>query len=72
MRAQPPAIMKGWIDRVFRPGVAYDYPPGVGPGGALIGLLRARCALVFNASNTPWDRELAAFGNPLERLWKDA
>jgi putative NADPH-quinone reductase len=26
MRA-PPAIMKGWIDRVFRPGVAYDYPP---------------------------------------------
>jgi putative NADPH-quinone reductase len=56
---QPPAIMKGWIDRVFRPGVAYDYPPGVGPGGALIGLLRARCALVFNTSNTPWDREPA-------------
>jgi putative NADPH-quinone reductase len=22
---QPPAILKGWIDRVFRPGVAYEY-----------------------------------------------
>jgi putative NADPH-quinone reductase len=22
---QPPAIMKGWIDRVFRPGVAYRF-----------------------------------------------
>jgi NAD(P)H dehydrogenase (quinone) len=68
---QPPAILKGWIDRVFRPGVAYDYPPGVGPEGAAIGLLRAKCALVFNTSNTPWDREVSVFGNPLEALWKD-
>ena len=22
---QPPAILKGWLDRVFRPGIAYDY-----------------------------------------------
>ena len=22
---QPPAILKGWLDRVFRPGVAYEY-----------------------------------------------
>jgi NAD(P)H dehydrogenase (quinone) len=22
---QPPAILKGWVDRVFRPGVAYEY-----------------------------------------------
>ena len=21
---QPPAILKGWIDRVIRPGIAYD------------------------------------------------
>jgi putative NADPH-quinone reductase len=32
--------------------------------------LRARSALVFNTSNTPEERELAAFGDPLEALWK--
>lgn len=67
----PPAILKGWIDRVFHPGVAYDYPPGVGPAGVPKGLLRARCGLVFNTSETPWDRELAVFGNPLDRIWRD-
>jgi putative NADPH-quinone reductase len=67
---QPPAIMKGWIDRVFRVGVAYDYPPGAGRDAKPVGLLRAKAALVFNTSNTPWDRELAVFGNPLEGLWK--
>src|SRR5690349_21814022 len=30
---QPPAILKGWIDRVFRLNTAYGYPPGVGPEG---------------------------------------
>jgi putative NADPH-quinone reductase len=68
---QPPAILKGWIDRVFRPGVAYDYPNGVGAEGLPVGLLGAKAALVFNTSNTPWDREVNVFGNPLERLWKD-
>ncbi|MCW7538671.1 NAD(P)H-dependent oxidoreductase [Aquabacterium sp. A7-Y] len=67
---QPPAILKGWIDRCFRPGLAYDYPPGVCPEGEPVGLLRARVALVFNTSNTPWAREVAVFGNPLEGLWK--
>ena len=67
---QPPAILKGWIDRVFRPGVAYDYPPDGGPEGPPIGLLRATCGLVFNTSNTPWEREVAVFGNPLHGLWK--
>jgi NAD(P)H dehydrogenase (quinone) len=68
---QPPAIMKGWIDRVFRPGLAYDYPQGVGPEGVPLGLLRARCAVVFNTSNTLPQREAAAFGDPLENLWKN-
>jgi putative NADPH-quinone reductase len=68
---QPPAILKGWIDRVFRPGVAYDYPTGAGPESALMGLLRAKAALVFNTSNTTWKREVEVFGNPLEGLWKN-
>jgi putative NADPH-quinone reductase len=68
---QPPAILKGWVDRVFRPGVAYDYPRGAGPEAPAIGLLRAKAALVFNTSNTAAEREAAAFGDPLEALWKN-
>jgi NAD(P)H dehydrogenase (quinone) len=67
---QPPAIMKGWIDRVFRLNTAYDYPEGVGPEGVPRGLLRARHALVINTSNTPAEREAAAFGDPLQVLWE--
>jgi putative NADPH-quinone reductase len=67
---QPPAILKGWIDRVFRPGTAYGYPPGVPPEGVPAGLLRAREALVFNTSNTPPAREAEAFGDPLDTLWR--
>jgi putative NADPH-quinone reductase len=67
---QPPAILKGWIDRVFRLGTAYGYPPGVPPEGEPVGLLKARHALVFNTSNTPAQREQQVFGDPLELLWK--
>ena len=67
---QPPAILKGWIDRVFRPGVAYEYPPGAGPDAPLQGLLKARAALIFNTSNTPPARERDVFGDPLDLLWK--
>lgn len=34
---QPPAILKGWVDRVFRLGTAYAYPSGVGPEGVPVG-----------------------------------
>jgi NAD(P)H dehydrogenase (quinone) len=68
---QPPAILKGWIDRVFRLGTAYDYPEGVSPDGVPIGLLRAKQALIFNTSNTPSGRETDLFGDPLEALWKN-
>ncbi|WND81020.1 NAD(P)H-dependent oxidoreductase [Lysobacter capsici] len=66
---QPPAMLKGWIDRVFRLDTAYAYPPGVSYEGVPVGLLKARHALVFNTSNTPADREMAAFGDPLEAIW---
>jgi NAD(P)H dehydrogenase (quinone) len=68
---QLPAILKGWVDRVFRLHTAYSYPAGVGPEGVPVGLLKARVALVFNTSNTPSEREAARFGDPLETLWKN-
>jgi NAD(P)H dehydrogenase (quinone) len=67
---QPPAILKGWIDRVFRLGTAYAYPPGVTYAGVPVGLLGAAHAVVINTSNTPAEREAAVFGDPLDALWK--
>ena len=66
---QPPAILKGWIDRVFRLDTAYGYPPGTSWDGVPVGLLRARHALIFNTSNTPAEREAAVFGDPLQAIW---
>ena len=68
---QPPAVLKGWIDRVIRPGVAYEFLEGDSGEGVPKGLLKAKAALVFSTSNTPEDREKAAFGDPLETLWKN-
>jgi NAD(P)H dehydrogenase (quinone) len=68
---QPPAILKGWVDRVFRPGVAYRFGEGDGGEGVPIGLLGARAALILNTSNTPEERERSVFGDPLEMLWKN-
>jgi NAD(P)H dehydrogenase (quinone) len=68
---QPPAILKGWVDRVLRSGVAYRFLEGDNGEGVPVGLLRARTALVFNTANTPPVREAQAFGDPLETLWKN-
>ncbi|GBE17469.1 hypothetical protein BMS3Abin16_00052 [archaeon BMS3Abin16] len=68
---QPPAILKGWIDRVIRPGVAYEFLEDDKGGGVPKGLLKARTALVFNTSNTATDREKKVFGDPLETIWKN-
>lgn len=68
---QPPAILKGWIDRVMRPGIAYEFEEIDKGEGVPIGLLKAQCAIVFNTSNTPSERERNVFGDPLELLWKN-
>lgn len=67
---QPPAILTGWIDRVVRPGVAYEFQEGDSGEGVPIGLLRAKTAVVLNTSNTPEARELEAFGDPLDAIWR--
>lgn len=68
---QPPAIVKGWVDRVLRKGIAYQFEEGDQGGGVPEGLLIATKAIVLNTSNTPEDRELKVFGDPLERIWRD-
>ncbi len=68
---QPPAILKGWVDRVIRPGIAYNFLEGDKGEGVPIGLLKAKAAIVFNTANTPEEREKNVFGDPLELIWKN-
>ena len=68
---QPPAILKGWVDRVMRPGVAYKFLDGDQGEGIPVGLLKAKAAIVFNTANTPAERERDVFGDPLELLWRN-
>ncbi|HRZ13905.1 MAG TPA: NAD(P)H-dependent oxidoreductase [Candidatus Omnitrophota bacterium] len=67
---EPPAILKGWVDRVLRAGVAYDFPDGPeGAAGLPIKLLKIKTALVLNTSDTAAARERRVLGDPLQRLW---
>jgi len=67
----PPANLTGWVDRVIRPGVAYEFLESDGGEGVPRGLLRARIAVVFNTANTFPEREQIAFGDPLQTIWKN-
>jgi len=62
---QPPAMLRGWQDRVLRQGPVYEFTPD-----GVVGHLKGKRALVLTTSNTPRDVELKVFGDPLENLWK--
>jgi len=65
----PPAILRGWVDRVLRAGRAYNFVPD-GQGGARpVGLLKAAVGLVFTTANTPHEKEVELFGDPLNTHW---
>jgi NAD(P)H dehydrogenase (quinone) len=60
-----PAIMKGWIDRTFAPGVAYHDD---GKGGPIRpGLSRLRRMLVVTTLGSPWWLARIVMREPLRR-----
>lgn len=63
---QPPAIIKGWIDRVFLPEVAYHFKQDDKGESIPVGLLKAKIALVINTSNSPTTSE----NDVLDSIWK--
>lgn len=65
----PPAMLKGWVDRVLRSGVAYAFRPDETGKVSFVTLLKAHRALVFTTSNTPAEMERELYGDPLENLW---
>lgn len=62
----PPAILKGWIDRVIRQGFCYAFTEN-GP----VRKLEGHHALIFTTGNTPPEIEKEVNGDPLENLWKN-
>ena len=63
-----PAILKGFIDRVFAPGVAFKLDPD---GGRLIPLLgNIRYFWVVTTTGSPWWIVHLYMGNPVKRLLK--
>lgn len=68
--SRPPAILCGWVDRVLRAGRAYNFVPDGKGGAKAVGLLKAQVALVINTANTPQEKEVELFGDPLDVLWR--
>ena len=62
---QPPSLLKGWLDRVLRPGVAYEPADAERAEPAPAPLLGGKSALVFAT------REQAARSGLLERVWME-
>ena len=60
---QPPALLKGWVDRVLRPGVAYEPADTELPERALAPLLGDKAALVLAT------RDAESRSGLLEKVW---
>lgn len=63
----PPALLKGFIDRVFRPGVAYEFEGFDLLAKKKSGLLEGKKALVFTTTDYPEPTGI----DPSAALWKD-
>lgn len=61
----PPAILRGWIDRVFRQGFAYRFTEK-GP----IPLLGDKTVQIFVTANSPEHVIRDVYGVPIEKFWR--
>jgi NAD(P)H dehydrogenase (quinone) len=64
----PPALLKGWVDRVFRPGVAYEFEGQEFLRKRKTPLLSEKKALVFATSHATEEDDPGL----LERFWLHA
>jgi putative NADPH-quinone reductase len=65
-----PAILKGWFDRVWVPGTAYDHADDLGPiRPRLMGLRRV---LAVTSLGAPWWVDRIALRQPVRRVLRTA
>ena len=65
-----PAILKGWFDRVWAPGVAYDHAVGFGPIKPRLSKLRYMLAVT--SLGAPWWVDRFVLRQPVKRVLKTA
>jgi NAD(P)H dehydrogenase (quinone) len=63
-------MLVGWVDRVLRAGSSYTFRTNEKGEGEVVGLLKAKGALVIHTSNTRPEKEKALYGDPLDNLWR--
>lgn len=65
-----PAILKGWFDRVWAPGIAYDHASDLGPIKPRLHKLRR--ALAITSLGAPWWVDRLLLRQPVNRVLKTA
>jgi NAD(P)H dehydrogenase (quinone) len=65
-----PAILKGWFDRVWAPGVAYDHARDL--GAIQPRLYRLKRVLVITSLGSPWWVDRFVMRQPVKRILKTA
>lgn len=65
-----PAMLKGWFDRVWAPGVAYDHACDLGPIKPRLN--RLRHALAVTSLGSPWWVDRLVLRQPVRRVLKTA
>ncbi|MBU1237285.1 MAG: NAD(P)H-dependent oxidoreductase [Gammaproteobacteria bacterium] len=65
-----PAILKGWFDRVWAPGIAYDHAGDLGPIRPRLHKLRR--ALAVTSLGAPWWVDRFVLRQPVRRVLKTA
>ena len=61
----PPAILRGWVDRVVRQNSCYNFTKE-----GVVSHVGGKIVQIFSTSNTPRDVEIEVYGDPIENFWK--
>lgn len=65
-----PAILKGWFDRVWGPGIAYDHADDLGPIKPRLGKLKR--VMAVTSLGSPWWVDRLMLRQPVKRILKTA